>query len=367
MIRFFIFLVSLSFFSCKKSEMKQETAVNFYVGTYTNGDSEGIYKCAIDKQGVLSKVALVAKTKNPTFLVKSDDKKYLFAIAETNEDGVGFVKSFRIEKDVLKEISKEKSGGAGPCFITTNKNNYVLTANYGGGTIGLLKSDKSGKLSKLLAIQKHFGIGTTDRQKSPHAHSTWFHPTKKEIISVDLGTNELWFSSIDKTENTLVPSKQSKLKMADGAGPRHLVFHPNKKWIYVLNELNNTISLVKEDKKGYYIDSSIKTLPSDFTEFSKAADIHVSKDGKFLYASNRGHESIAIFKVNSKDGSLTTVGYEAVLGKHPRNFSLTPDNKFLLVANRDTNNIVSFKRDNNSGELTYVSEISAPNPVCILF
>ncbi len=367
MIRFLIVVVLVTFFSCNKSEMKKEKQIDFYIGTYTNEGSEGIYKYSIDEKGILSKIGLVAKTENPTFLAKSDDKKTLFAVAETNINGTGFVKSYRIEKDTLHLISKEESGGAGPCFITINKDNYVLTANYGGGSVGLLKANKSGKLSKLLDVQKHYGNGTTDRQKSPHAHSTWFHPAKKEIISVDLGTNELWFSTIDEKEKTLVLSKQSKLKMADGSGPRHLTFHPNNKWIYVLNELNNTVSLVKENESFYNIDATVSMLPANYSKYAKAADIHISSDGNFLYGSNRGHNSIVIYKVNPKDGSLSLIGFEKVRGANPRNFSLTPDNNFLLVANQDTNNIISFKRDAKTGELTFVSEISAPNPVCILF
>lgn len=367
MKKIFILSITIAFLSCKTSKMKEEKPANFYVGTYTNGDSKGIYEYSIDNKGILSKVGLVAETINPTFLVKSNDKKTLFAVGETNENGTGFIKSFKIEKEGLQLISKEKSGGAGPCFVAINDDDYLLTANYGGGSVGLLKTEKSGKLSELLYTQQHSGQGTTNRQKSPHAHSAWFHPTKKEVISVDLGTNELWFSKIDKSKNKLVLSRQSKLKMADGAGPRHLTFHPNNKWIYVLNELNNTVSLVKEKDDMYFIDASITMLPNDFKEFSKAADIHISDDGKFLYASNRGHESIVIYNVNPKNGVLELVGFESVKGKHPRNFSLSPDNKFLLVANQDTNNIVSFKRDKITGKLTFVSEISAPKPVCILF
>jgi 6-phosphogluconolactonase len=135
----------------------------------------------------------------------------------------------------------------------------------------------------------------------------------------------------------------------------------------VLNELNNTVSLVKEKKNSYFVDSSISTLPKDFTTYSKAGDIHISKDGKFLYASNRGHESIAIFKIDLANGTLKTVGYEPVLGKNPRNFSLTPDGKFLIVANQDTNTIVAFKRNAETGKLSFVSEVSCSMPVCVVF
>jgi 6-phosphogluconolactonase len=156
--------------------------------------------------------------------------------------------------------------------------------------------------------------------------------------------------------------------MAEGAGPRHLTFHPSKNLIYVLNELNNTItSISKSDSGACQIVSSLSTLPDGFSEYSNAADIHISLDGKFLYASNRGHDSIAIFKVNSADGSLTLIGNESTKGKNPRNFSLSPDNNYLVVANQDSDNLVSFKRNSESGLLTFVSEIEAPTPVCILF
>lgn len=362
---FTTFILLIAFFGCKQEKETMNTAQTFYVGTYTKKDSKGIYKYSLSKAGKLSKIGLQATVVNPTFLVKSNDKKSLFVIGETDKNGVGFIRSFKIEKDSLTQISKEKTGGAGPCFVGINKDNYIVTANYRAGTVGLLKTDTNGKLSKLLDVQQHFGKGTTERQKAPHAHSAWFHPTKKEVISVDLGTNEIWFSKIENDKFTF--TAQQKLAMPTGSGPRHLTFHPNKKWTYVLNELGNTVSLVKENNGKYFVESTITTLPADFTEFSKSADIHITKDGKFLYASNRGHQSIAIFEVNKQNGSLKTIGYENVRGTHPRNFSLSPNEDFLIVANQNTDNIISFKRDEKTGKLTFVDEIKAPMPVCILF
>lgn len=353
--------------SCEKSSLKVEQNSIFYVGTYTDGESEGIYKYEINNEGKLTTIGLVAKTNNPSFLAKTSDNKTLLAVDETDVNGTGFVKSYRIEKDSLVFVSKSKSGGAHPCFITTNDKNQVTVANYTGGNVGYLKVDNQNGLTNLLGIQQHFGKGTTDRQKSPHAHSTWFHPNKKEIISVDLGTNELWFSTIDDVKKEFIFLDQQKLKMKEGAGPRHLTFHPNNNWVYVLNELNNTVSLVK-NKNGIYTEiSTISMLPKGYSKYTKGADIHISNDGKFLYASNRGHNSIVIYKVDEATGTLTLVGFESVKGKNPRNFSLTPDNKFLLVANQDTNNIISFKRDKNTGKLSFVDEIKASKPVCILF
>jgi len=362
-----IILVLTFIIGCKVSKMEEKKPTFFYVGTYTNGESEGIYKYQIDANGMLSKIGLVAKTDNPSFLAKTNDHKTLIAVEETDENGTGFVKSYAIEKDTLLFKSKSKSGGAHPCFITVNDKNQVLVANYTGGNVGYLQIDNRSGLTNLLAVQQHTGKGTTNRQQAPHAHSTWFHPTKSEVISVDLGTNELWFSAIDAATNKLAFTNQQKLKFTDGAGPRHLTFHPNNKWIYVLNELNNTVALVKEKDETYFVDSSISMLPEGYATYTKGADIHISKDGKFLYASNRGHNSIVMYKVDAKNGRLKLVGFEDVKGANPRNFSLSPDNTFLVVANQDTNNIISFKRDVKTGTLTFVDQITAPNPVCILF
>ncbi len=358
------------FFACKTKQPVQEklekNSFPFYVGTYTDKGSKGIYKYELGKNGFLKELALVATTENPSFLAITKDRKTLLTVNEVNENETGFISSYAIEKDSLRFVNRTVSGGAHPCFITVDKKGHVLIANYTGGNIGLLKVDVHGKLSELLSLQQHIGKGTTPRQEAPHAHSTWFHPSKEEIISVDLGTNQLWFSKID-TLNRLHFSSPKTLNMPVGAGPRHLEFHPNNKWIYVLNELNNTVSLVKEEGNKYAIDVSISTLPKDFTAFSKAADIHISKDGKFLYASNRGHNSIVIYEVNPKNGHLKLIDYQSVLGETPRNFSLSPDNKYLVVANQDSNTIVSFKRSETTGKLNFVHKIAAPTPVCLLF
>lgn len=173
----FIFAI---FFSCEKSKMKEETTTSFYVGTYTNGDSKGIYKYELSKEGKIKQIGLVAAARNPFFLAKSKENKTLFSFNEANEEGTGFVKSFKIENDSLLFIGTSKSGGAHPCFIAVNEKNQILLANYYGGNVGLLEVDTFGELSPLLHVQQHTGKGTTSRQQAPHAHSTWFHPLKKK-------------------------------------------------------------------------------------------------------------------------------------------------------------------------------------------
>jgi len=362
-----LFIVITVFFSCSKSKVKEKNISNFYVGTYTDGESEGIYKYQLDAEGTLKQIGLVAKTNNPSYLAKTKDNKTLLAVDETDENGTGFVNSFRIEKDSLVFVSKSKSGGAHPCFVSVNDKNQVLVANYSGGNVGFLQVDDQNGLTNLLAVQQHVGNQINENQQKPHAHFAKFHPTKNEIIAADLGTNQLWFSTFNEQQKELTFTNQKMLNMNVGSGPRHFTFHPNNKWMYIVNELNNTVSVVKEKENTYFIDSSIAMLPKDFKKYSKAADIHISKDGQFVYASNRGHESIVIYKVNPENGSLKLVGFQDVKGKHPRNFSLSPDDEFLLVANQDTNNIVSFKRDAKTGKLSFVDEVFASKPVCVLF
>ena len=366
---FLFVLTIISLTSCQKNSTEDNIPYSFYVGTYTNGDSQGIDRYSIQVDGYLRLIGLAARSDNPSFLTKSSDGKFLVAVNEiSDKDSVGAVESFLIAGDSLLLINSSSSGGAHPCFVTVNDAGYVLTANYTGGNIGLLKLNTQGQLTGLLDVQQHTGKSVTERQNAPHAHSTWFTPDGNEIISVDLGTDELWFSKLDTTVQKFKPSGQPKLAMAQGAGPRHLTFHPNGKWIYVVNELNGTVTLVEKTLAGMYkISASVSTLPEDYDKPNSCADIHLSSDGKFLYASNRGHNSIVIFEVNASDGSLTLVGHESTRGKGPRNFSLTPDGHFLLVANQQSDNIISFSRDPNTGLLTFTDEIEAPAPVCILF
>jgi len=341
---------------------------SFYLGTYTDGASQGIYKFELSATGSVKQIGLAVMSENPSYLALSADKKFLVAINEIkNDENVGTVESYMVFEDTLILLNRKSSGGAHPCFVNVNKEGYVLAANYTGGNVGLLKLENDGPLTELLDIQQHTGQGTTDRQAAPHAHSTWFNPMDGGIISIDLGTNELWFSTIDSVSQKLVPSTPEKLALNPGDGPRHLTFHPNGKWIYVANELSSSVTRLDRNEEGSYsMGPTISTLPAGYAEPNTCADIHISSDGNFVYASNRGHNSIAVLKVN-EDGSLKLLGNKGCGGEGPRNFALSPDENFILVANQHTNNIVTLKRDQASGLLKYVSQVEALTPVCILF
>ncbi|WP_321281584.1 lactonase family protein [Marinifilum fragile] len=355
-------LISIFALSCNQSKEKKMTqaAYSIYIGTYTDTNSKGIYKITMNKSGKFGELSLQAETKNPSFLSFANKGKNLLAINEINSlDGVGSVESYKIG-DQLELISRKSSGGAHPCFVT-EKEGIVLTANYTGGNTGLLRVDEKGNLSELMDVNQHKGSGTVEgRQDAPHAHSIWFQPNKNRAIAVDLGTNELWTSTIedDKFDHT------ERIVMPEGSGPRHLAFHPNGKVIYVINELSNTITILKGESLQTI--DNVNTLPQAFKGSSFTADIHISSDGKFLYGSNRGHNSIVIYAV-LEDGGLELIGHESTRGDHPRSFSLSPDGKFLLVANQNTDNLVCFKRNKETGLLTFVDEIKAPKPVCVLF
>ncbi len=339
-----------------------------YVGTYTRGESEGIYRCSLQSDGSLKKPELAVKTDNPSFLTLSKNQRYLLAVNEIDKDGTGMVESYRIVNDSLRLISNRFSGGAHPCFIAVNDDGYVLTANYTGGNVGLLKIDGNGKLSELLYVQQHTGKGTSPRQEKPHAHSARFEPGGRRIVSADLGTNELWLSRLDTLQKVLVPADHDKISMSAGAGPRHLEFHPQQPWLYVINELNSTVTLLHKLSDGHYeTQKTYSTLPDGYEGENLCAEIAISPDGRFVYASNRGHNTLAIFRADTENGHLNPIGHHPTRGKWPRNFTLSPGGRYIVVANQRSNNLVSFRRNRETGTLKYQDETQIGSPVCIVF
>lgn len=364
--------IFLGLISCKN---KKKTAITnhnttFYVGTYTNrikdSNSQGIYQYQLHQNGTLDSISLAAKTDNPSFLTKSVDGKYVIA---TNSHNNGSITSFEIENDKLKEINQSATGD-NPCYVTAGKNNYVLTANYNDGTYNLHQFDENGVLSKSLDTKKSSFTTPSihPRQDAPHAHSCYFEPNSNNIITIDLGTNKLLFNTIDTEFNKIVANQFSELEMPKEAGPRILTFHPTKPWIYVINELNSKVTFIKKNttENTYKVVETVETLSEADKEGNSAAHIAISKDGNYIYVSNRGHDSLEVLKI-SDSGNLKLIQSISTHGKHPRHFALSPDNQFLLVANRDTDNICTFKRNSKTGKLTFVNKINAPKPVCILF
>jgi len=354
---------------------KGKTAQYFFVGTYTGGGSEGIYSYSLNPvTGKLTDWGVAAKTENPSFLAFSADKNFLLAVNETKDEhnhNMGYIGSFLINKNEhhLKLINRVPSGGADPCYVSVNQFNYVLAANYTGGNVALFRLDESGRLSESVDIEQHYGHGPNKvRQMEPHVHSAFFEPLSDRVFVSDLGTDQVSVYLLDKASSKLVNASAPSINIIPGSGPRHLAFHPALKIVYVVNELSNDISVVTLNKDGSFrIIETVSTLPAGNSKPSNCADIHISRDGRFLYASNRGFNSIAIFSVDSASGRIKLIGEEPTRGDFPRNFTLSPNEDFLLVANQNSQDIVSFRRDKQSGKLRFADQVKAFKPVCLLF
>lgn len=340
------------------------------VGTYTSERSEGIYVYRFNSEtGDFDSVSMV-KTPNPSYLAVSPDKKFVYAVHEEAQGGNGGeIVSFSFDKTngKLTWVNKQLSGGDHPCYVAVDKTGkWVVAGNYTSGSLTVIPVTKEGFLNLPQPAIKHIGSSVnSDRQKGPHVHATVFSPDNNFLFVPDLG--------IDKVMTYSFNEKTGKLTEVDptitepGAGPRHFDFHPNKKFAYLIEELTGGISAYSYSKGKLTLLQNISALPPEYNGPIGSADIHVSPDGKFLYVSNRGESNtIGIFKIDNKTGTLMLVGHQSTLGRTPRNFNFDPSGKFLLVANQSSNSIIVFKRDMETGLLSETGKkIRIWNPVCI--
>ena len=358
-------LVSLLLFamSCQKKEPKLSD-YSFYLGTYTSGESEGIYRGKLSASGQFYPLALQAKISNPSFLAFSPDSSFVLAVEE-NRPPQSLLTTFKRDEESLEPLSSEETLGAHPCHIAVSSTGRVICSNYSSGSIVYHQLNVDGKLSAPLDTLSFVGNGPTDRQKRSHAHSSHFWPDENHILSLDLGSDRLWLSRIGSDRSIqLIDS----IIVDPGSGPRHAAFHPTKPWFYVLQELSSEIEQFKVQENTLISLGKVGTLPDEFDgDSNTTAEIKISKDGKFIYVSNRGHNSIAVFAVDQNTGHLEALQWESTAGETPRNFSLTPDGKFLVVGNQNSNTLVSFRRDAETGLLTYTDTLDAPSPSFLLF
>lgn len=346
---------------------------NLFIGTYTNTGSKGIYVYKFDtntgKSWWMSNTDSVV---NPSFLCLSKDGGHLFAVNETNGANPGRVSSFAFdrEKATLKFLNSQPSGGDDPCFISTDKNDQWLTvANYSSGSTSAFRINKDGTIQPFAQLIETSGSSVNkQRQKKSHIHETVFSPDYNYLFTPDLGTDKIMIYKFDPAqEKPLSKADDAFLKIPAGNGPRHIAFHPNNQFAYVINELSGSLMAYKYDNGNFQELQTMSTHPADFKGAIGAAEIQISPDGRFLYASNRGDQnSIAIFSINEPTGMLTIKDYQSTLGKGPRHFIIDPAGNFLLVANQDSNNIVVFKRDKQTGLLTDThQQIAILKPVCL--
>jgi 6-phosphogluconolactonase len=339
-----------------------------YIGTYTKGESKGVYSFTLDTEASkLGDVKAVAELDNPTYVTVSNDNKTLYAVVkEGNEGGVASY-TINTQTGELSKVNSQVIEGASPCHVSVDsENRQVVTANYHKGTIESYLVDEDGTVNPAVSNMEHTGKGPHERQEKPHTHFSGFTPDEKYVIAVDLGIDKV---ITYKNENGKLEEAHSLLVKA-GSGPRHITFHPNGKFAYVMTELSNeVITLSYNAETGIFTELQyIPTIPADFTENSQGSAIHISSDGRFIYAGNRGHDSIAVFSVNQENGELTFVEYTSTEGNWPRDFVLDPSENFIVASNQESSNLVLFSRDKETGKLTLVqSDVSVPDPVCVKF
>ncbi len=356
------------------------TSFWLYAGTYTSDSksdgSQGIYLLELDAHsGVLSMPRLAAKAINPSFLAIHPSRNFLYSVNEVSEFGGrdgGGVSAFAIDQaqGTLTPLNHQSSVGAGPCHLVVDwSGKNVLVANYGSGSVACLPVHDDGRLGPKTSFIQHRGSGVNpERQQSPHAHSINLDAGNHFAIAANLGLDKVFIYRFDAAGGKLTPNESDFVKVAPGSGPRHFAFHPSGRFGYVINEMANTvIAFAYDAEKGSLTEiQTISTLPSDLKGKSYTAEVQVHPSGKFLYGSNRGHNSVAIFSVEPETGRLTTVGFEPTQGKNPRNFAIDPTGAFLLAENQDSNTIVVFRIDPQTGALRATGQVvGLGKPVCI--
>jgi 6-phosphogluconolactonase len=350
-----------------------------YVGTFTQHSAKGIYAWKFQTSPPrLTPLGIAADTSNPSFLLVHPNHRYLYAV---NEDNLfqgrpsGAVSAYVIDpvNGRLTLLNQVATHSPGPCHLALDKTNrWLFVANYAGGSVTEFPVQPDGSLGENSAFIQHRGKSLDhERQAAAHAHEVVPSPDNRFLLVPDLGLDEVLSYRLDAAKGTLTPANPPFTRIAAGSGPRHLAFHPNGKLVYLANELAATVGVYDYDAERGHLDALLQTismLPNDYTGTKSAAEIVVSPDGKFLYASNRGHDSIAVFAIDPEKGTLTKIDYIATEGRTPRNFALDPTGDFLFAANQDSNNVVVFRRSVFAGKATAAGlTVDVPNPVCVVF
>jgi len=340
-----------------------------YVGTQSKADEDGIFLFRLDTStGELTKLSSIKAGEKPNYLITDPTNHFLYAVNKDNEGGV---KAFSInQKDGSLTFLNEQSCPGGPCHLTLDKTNKVLIiANYAKGRLFSFPIQENGRIGPLANMVQHHGSSVNpDRQEGSHTHFVTTDPANKFVFAVDLGLDQILGYRLDIPKGSLTPNEPAiAFKGKPGSGPRHLIFHPNKSYAYLINELGGTmVALEYDDDKGVFKEiQTIKTLPDDFKGENLCAAVHVSSDGRYLYGSNRGHDSIVVYSIEETTGRLKLVEYVSSGGKQPRDFNIDINGRFMIVGNQDTNNVRTCKIVKESGKLVMTDvNIEVPSPVC---
>ncbi len=357
----------------------EQTAASYlmFVGTYTRETSKGIRAYRFDPAaGKATDLGLAAELREPSFLAPHPNRKYLYALSEIDDydsSQSGSISAFAIDaaSGKLTQLNEVSSRGAGPCHLSVDAGGKMLiAANYKGGSVASFPIGADGALGAAVSFFQHEGSSVHPRQKRPHAHSADFSPDNRFAFFSDLGLDRVMVYAVDPEDASMQPHDPPHAGTAPGAGPRHLAFHPSGRFAYGINELDSTVSAYAYDSAAGALTAlqAISTLPEDFAGENYTAEIQVHPSGKFVYGSNRGHDSIAVFSVDEESGRLTAVERVSTQGEWPRNFAVGPGGGYLLAANQHTDNIVVYRIDADSGKLAPTGEqLNLDAPVCIRF
>jgi 6-phosphogluconolactonase len=371
-------LVLFFFLICWCADAAPSNQCLVFFGTYTGPKSKGIYSARMDlATGALSSLNVAAETPNPTFLNLDQTHHRIYAADEVSHfEGKpgGGVCGFSIdpESGKLTLLNQLSSGGGGPCHLLLDKEGRnILVANYGGGSVEVLPVMPDGTLGEATALVQHEGKSVNhSRQEKPHAHCMALDAANHFAFACDLGIDKVMIYRFDSAHGTLTPNEPAFFATKPGAGPRHLAFHPNGRFAYLINELDSTMTALAYDaSRGAFSElQTLPMLPDDFKGDNLGAEVVVDAQGKYLYGSNRGHDSIAVFRIDRAKGTLKLVQRQSTMGKTPRHFAIDPTGKFLVVANQDSGNVVVFAINPRDGQLKPTGHsLEVPSPVCVKF
>ena len=349
--------------------------LRFYLGTYVDDDSPSLFLCALDAgSGQMEIREAVAAGRNPSFLALHPGGSFLYAVNELpSGEGQrsGAIRAFSLDPSSGRPelLNQQPSHGAAPCHIITDRlGRILLAANYDSGTLSVYPIEKNGRLAPASDVVQHRGSGPDpNRQAGPHAHAIYMDPANRFALACDLGLDKVLVYRLDHATGRLLPHRSASLH--PGAGPRHLDFDPTGQVVYVINELDSSVTVFAYDADAGELLAiqTVTALPGGYHGFHATAEVAVHPSGRFVYGSNRGPDSIAIFGADEATGRLTLLGHEPTRGQWPRSFVIDPSGTFLLAANQKSDSVVSFRLDPQTGGLTPLHQIEVPKPVCVAF
>jgi len=377
---FVLVVALLSVASARGADMKPKGEYIAYIGTYTEKSSKGIYAFRFDAAtGKLTPLGLAAETVSPSYLAIHPNHQFLYAVNEVaNFEGqkAGAVSAFSIDRDTSKLtfLNQVSSRGPGPCHLSLDKTGKnLLVAKYEGGSVAVFPVESDGRLRDASAFIQHTGSSVNkERQEGPHAHCIFTSPDNRFALAADLGLDKVLVYRFDAAHGTLTPNNPAFGKTPPGAGPRHIAFHPDGKYVYVINEIQCTLSTFAYDPAhgALRLKDTVSTLAKGYnvTANDSTAEIEVHPSGKFVYGSNRGHDSIAVFAVDPAEGTVNRVEIVSTMGKTPRGFGIDPTGSFLIAANQDSDSLVVFRINQETGRLTPTGQkLEAYTPVSVEF